>query len=197
MSIGLEIEIIAALLSAVATIIGAAGASWGTKQGSKEVTNAELSLIEKRIKELSDYLANQEAIEKRNRISGGFLTVGQYIVGGVLATSFIQETLSNQITGFLGVLVLVSSIIHQRFRPDLKVAGARSRVIRLRKALRSANDRIDRARIEFGKDNPQYEMEANKIASLISSQISDVEEAEQQDLNNYESIQFKDEPQKS
>jgi hypothetical protein len=188
----IELELVAAIASAVATVIGAAGSSWGYKSGSTEVTDKALSHIDKRLKELKDYLARQEAMEKRNRFSGGFLTIGQYIVGGVLATSFIQETLSNQITGFLGVLVLVASIIHQRFRPDLKVASARNRVTRLKKILRSANDQVNRIGIEHMAGSPELLLAENKIASLISAQISEVEESEQQDVNGFEAIQYKD-----
>ena len=197
MSFGIDIEIVAALASAVATAIGAASASWSQKHGSTEILDTKLSHIEKRLKELKTYLEAQESIEKTNRWSGGFLTVGQYIVGGVLATSFIQETLSGQIIGFLGVLVLVSQIVHQRFRPDLRAASARSRVVRLKRMLRSAHDQIDRVRIEHFEESPERLIAENKIASLISAQISEVEETEQQELNNSESIQYKDNGDKS
>lgn len=186
----IEAEIIASFASGVATIIGAVIASWRSKRGSTEVNDTDLPHIEKRLKELKEYLGCQESIEKRNSLAGGFLTIGQYIVGGILATSFIQETLSSHVIGFLGVLVLVSSIIHQRFRPDLKVAGARSRVLRLKKIHRSANDRLDRVRIEHNANSQELDLAENQIASSISTQISEIEEAEQQDLNNFEAIQF-------
>ncbi len=83
--------------------------------------------------------------------SNTLLIVGQYVVGGTLASSFIQQSLSPQIIGSLGVVVLVASVFHQRFRPDIRagINGAKARY--LRSALRKVED--DMAARKSGEEN--------------------------------------------
>ena len=55
----------------------------------------------------------------------------------MLASSFIQQSLSTNVVGLLGVLVLISSLVHQRIRPDLIASGARKRAYMTRVLMRS------------------------------------------------------------
>jgi hypothetical protein len=70
----------------------------------------------------------------------GLLIIGQYIVGGLLASSFVQQSLSPALVGALGVLVLLSSLIYQHFRPDIRLRGALGRALRLEALSREAED---------------------------------------------------------
>jgi hypothetical protein len=135
------------------------------------------SLIEKRIDEAREILQSQEGYEKRNRWSAGSLSFGQYVIGGILATSFVQESLSPQIVGFLGVLVLVSSLINQRFRPDLKATGARIRVAKLRAVVRKAETDLAALRSEHQEAPSLY-----SISEHILNGLAEVDQLEQQEL---------------
>src|SRR4029077_1544128 len=85
-------------------------------------------------------LSRQTQIAKTNRWMSGLLTIGQYIIGGLLASSFVQQSLRPDIVGILGLLVLLSSLIYQHFRPDIQLRGAMSRGLRLRALIRVAED---------------------------------------------------------
>ena len=78
-----------------------------------------------RLNEARELLGRQESSAKWNRRANGSLTFGQYILGGVLATSFVQVSLSAQGVSLLGVLVLISSLVHQTYRPDLQARRSR------------------------------------------------------------------------
>ena len=95
-----------------------------------------------RLAEARYALGRQETSARWNKWSMHSLVFGQYIVGGVLATSFIQSALSKETVGVLGLLVLVSSLIHQRFRPDLQYRNAKERASLLRVLIRKAEDEI-------------------------------------------------------
>ena len=52
----------------------------------------------------------QQSLARWSRWSANFLTFGQYVIGGVMATSFVQKALSPEIVGIFGVLVVVASL---------------------------------------------------------------------------------------
>ncbi|HYJ03681.1 MAG TPA: hypothetical protein VEX43_00990 [Chthoniobacterales bacterium] len=130
-----------------------------------------------RLEDAKDALARQKAIASANRWMSTFLITGQYIVGGLLASSFIQQSLAKEIVGALGVVVLLSSLIYQRFRPDMRFRGASRRVYRLTALIRSAED--DLVRMRSGIANPS---EIDAFRKKISDTLSEVEMWELQDL---------------
>jgi hypothetical protein len=88
-------------------------------------------------------LLTQEAEKKfMFRIASASLVFGQFIVGGVLTSSFVTKSLNEVIIGILGLIVLGSSLISQHFRPDSlhKVAAEKSR--RLRSLRRWLEDEV-------------------------------------------------------
>jgi hypothetical protein len=97
---------------------------------------------ETRLDDARDALRRQEFAARWSKWTLNLLTFGQYIVGGVLASSFVQSSLSKDVVGLLGVLVLVSSLIHQRFRPDLQYRSAKERAVFLRLLIRRAEDDV-------------------------------------------------------
>jgi hypothetical protein len=142
------LETFALITSILATVLGAVVSGLSERsRGSKSVyleltkpTNDEIK--DSRLNELRDALARQQMVARLNSWADSSLTFGQYIVGGLLASSFIQESLSNQIIGALGVLVLLSSLIRQRYRPDIKAVGAKRRVVLLRSFIREIEDNL-------------------------------------------------------
>lgn len=129
-----------------------------------------------RLSDARQALVEQKSAAKWNSRTVNSLTFGQYIIGGVLATSFVQSSLSATGTGFLGVLVLVSSLIHQRYRPDVKAKNGYDRAARLKQLIRDAED------IVFDLKRQQDAQNITKVRQLISKGLADIERSELNDL---------------
>lgn len=174
---GTFIAAIAAILGVLVSLI--AKRLFSLKVGSLEIAfdrdfkpTANLEK-DSRLAEARELLRKQESSSTWHSRANGSLTFGQYVVGGVLATSFVQQTLSNQIIGLLGVLVLISSLIYQTYRPDLQSRGADERVMRLRRLIRRAEDELFAIKSEI-KSAPTIQ----QVRQLVSRGLSDVEELE-------------------
>jgi hypothetical protein len=140
-------EIIAAVVAAAASVLGTLIAALSKRALALKVGGIEIQLeatqdpaSESRLPELRESLARQQSIVSWNGRASAFLTFGEYIVGGVLASSFVQASLAAPLVGSLGVLVLVSSLVHQRYRPDLQASGAKQRAVKLRGMIRAVED---------------------------------------------------------
>jgi|SRR6185437_2967464 len=130
-----------------------------------------------RLNEARLMLRRQTTLAAWNRWTTHFLAFGQYVVGGVLATSFIQSELSKETVGFLGVLVLVSSLIHQRFRPDVQYRNAKERAAFLTKLIRKAEDEI--FAIQRLRPNAKS---VQDVRGLVSEGLSKTEASELNDV---------------
>jgi len=126
-----------------------------------------------RIIEAVEALNRQEQLAKWSQRAGALLSFGQYVVGGVLTTSFIQESLSNKVVGLLGVLVLVSSLIYQQYRPDILARSARYRVIELRTVIRNAEDMLYEMRTDPKNAPPVIE-----LRKMVSERLAEIEKSE-------------------
>lgn len=182
--------------AAVAAAIAAAGLSLLTKlierivlsrvRGSRIATNSfrtanasqdPLEAAVERVRDAAAALSRQKTIARANRWMSGFLVVGQYIVGGLLASSFVQQSLSKETVGGLGVLVLLSSLIYQHFRPDIQLRGASGRVLRLTSLIRSSQDDLV-AMKAVSSGAPTIDA----FRKRISDALTDIEVSELQDL---------------
>lgn len=134
-------------------------------------------LLKKRIQEAQESLKFQNNSEKTNTWATNSLVIGQYIVGGLLASSFIQNTLTKDLIGFLGLLVLASALIHQRFRPDLRAQGSKQRAFRLRSLIRDVE--IDLAALKAGANDAPQLIDIIKKVSII---LEKIEKSEQDDF---------------
>jgi hypothetical protein len=135
--------------------------------------------LDTRLSEARDALRRQEISITWNRRTMNALTFSQYIIGGVLASSFVQTQLTKETVGFLGVLVLVSSLIHQRYRPDIKYRNGKQRAAQLRAAIRKAEDAVFDARTQKkGRDA------IPPIRQLVSEGLNQLEAAELNDLDD-------------
>lgn len=126
-----------------------------------------------RLSDLSKELDRNRFIARWSSSAATLLTFSQFIVGGVLASYFIQESLSSSMVGFLGVLVLLSSLIHQRYRPDLHAAQAKQRMFKSRKLIRLVED--DLFAIKNGMDDAPSIFEVREKASKGLSELEDIE----------------------
>jgi len=177
-------QLVGALIAAIAAIVGAIVAWLAKRLFSVKVGGLEISLdrdfkptanLEKdsRLIEARELLQRQESSAKWNNRAAGSLVFGQYVVGGVLATSFVQQSLSTQAVGLLGVLVLISSLIHQTYRPDIQTRGARERAMRLRRLIRQAEDSLFAIR-----SATEHAPTMHDVRKLVSRGLSEIEEIE-------------------
>ena len=178
------------LLAVLASAIGVAGAAISSKYSdsrkvianSSDVVDSDFEsdlLSEARITEVRAELARQEFRSKWTGFASTSLRTSQYIIGGVLASSFVQESIDANLVGTLGVIVLVSSLINQHFRPDVRHRGSRQRVVQLRSLLRHAED--DKYAID---NNIEGACSIYEIRKRVSSGLNQIEEMELIDITS-------------
>ncbi|WP_152625520.1 hypothetical protein [Vibrio parahaemolyticus] len=138
--------------------------------------------IASRLVDVRKELARQKGIAKWQGMSATLLTVSQYVVGGVLTTSFIQDMLSSQNVGFLGLLVLISSLIHQHFRPDLKARFAKERIALLSGLQRDIEDEI-----YMINENAESASSVFDLRARVSKALKETEQSELQDTGRIDS----------
>lgn len=120
---------------------------------------------------------SQESSFKRNKFSSNALKIGQYLLGTILASAFIQETIPGPVTGALGVLVLFATVSQQHFRPDVVYRGSHLRMALLDDVERRAKNDL----FKFEKK----EVTARSIYEIreeISEVLKEVDEKEIEDL---------------
>ncbi len=185
----MDVQIVGALISGLAAIIAVIVSVIAKRLFAVKVGGLEISFerdykptanLEKdsRLNEARELLQRQESSAKWNSRAAGSLVFGQYVVGGVLATSFVQQSLSTQVVGLLGVLVLISSLIHQTYRPDVQSRGARERVMRLRKLIRSVEDILFSVRSEVKDVSAIHD-----VRQMVSRGLTEIEEMELEEIS--------------
>jgi hypothetical protein len=173
-------EQVAMVLAALASIAGGLVSALAKtiqnpkkEEGETDFEQSHDLVKDTRLDELKSKLSNIKWVRTLNSASANFLTFGQYIIGGLLASSFIQESLSKNMIGLLGVLVLFSSLVHQRFRPDIQAEWARMRVAKARKMIREIEDRIFELKNE--RDGAQDIFSIRNLATNALSALDDAE----------------------
>jgi hypothetical protein len=116
----------------------------------------------------------QEGSARVARISNNALTVAQYVIGGVLASSFVQESLTPKWVGFLGVLVLIASLVKQQFHPELNAEDARKKALRLKALIRISEDELAviGAKMASGDDHSDAMI---ALLNRITQQLNEIE----------------------
>ena len=142
---------------------------------------------QERLREVRAALDRQTSIASTNRWTSSLLTIGQYIIGGLLASSFVQQSLRPDLVGVLGLLVLISSLIYQHFRPDIQLRGAMSRALRLRAVIRSAEDDLYAIR-----SNSPTAPTVESLRRRLSEALSSIESSELQDVQTRQNAQNDD-----
>ncbi len=152
----------------------------GPRQSVEPVTGLEL-----RLQEVREALARQQRLASAFRWANTLLTFGQFVIGGVLASSFIQDTLSKQGIGVLGLLVLLSSLVRQHYRPEVQFVGASQRAAWLKSLLRKAEDEISFLVEGIAGAKPAHEIQRDLSRGLEESdelEISDLRSITNLDL---------------
>jgi hypothetical protein len=180
----MDATVTAALISALAALFAAVMSAFTarlrlTTGASCEADDQESADPEQdtRLNEARHYLQRQEAMARWNCRAAASLTFSQYIVGGILATSFVQEALSREVVGFLGLLVLIASLIHHRYRPDIYASCARERAVQLRALIRKAEDAL--YAIRSGRSDAPSLL---KIRKMVSQELAEIEARELRDM---------------
>lgn len=187
-----RIVVAALILSAVATVLGAVTsaskafiqdatfefirATVGRTKPSLQLQEGESTPDLVKSARLDDLINIQKRFKSSARISGfsyNSLIFGQYIIGALLASSFIQQTFSPNLIGVLGVLVLLSSAIQQRFRPDVIAAHAKMQTVKANRLIRRIEDELFLVTNNAG--NAQSIFAIREAASRGLSELEDAE----------------------
>jgi len=119
---------------------------WKTRDSAPKLGNAAFQVARGRVvARIAEVVIFRAAQDKKARISSwssNLLTVAQYVIGGVLASSFVQESLTPKWVGALGVLVLVASLFKQQFHPEIDAEQARKKSAQAVALVRSSEDRL-------------------------------------------------------
>ena len=100
-------------------------------------------------------------------------TFGQVVMGGLLASSFLQQTLSKDVVGVLGLLVVFSSLVIQTYRPGLHAFEAKTRMFKARKLIRQIEDAI--FELEQGEPCAPTIVQIRRFASRGIANLEDIE----------------------
>lgn len=173
MSVSVEIAIAATSLAATIAgyVFSTVSSKYDDKREESDASKADDIEAQCRITDIKNALNKQEFSAKWNSRSSALLKIGQYIIGGLLASNFVQETVSPQLIGGVGLLVLFSSLVSQQFQPDVKVRGNRQRAHQLKMLLRESEDWL------FAIEETNKE-KISEIRKYVSSNLSRIEEME-------------------
>ena len=181
----MDATVIAVLISALAALVAAIMSKVTSRLRLKHlvvISTEDKSAPDQeddiRLDEARASLYRQESIAKWSCRAAASLIFSQYVVGGILASSFVQDSLSNKITGFLGILVLASSLVHHHYRPDIYSREARQRAARLRTLIRTAEDLL--YAIRQGK---QGAPSLYTIRKRVSEGLAEIEADELKDID--------------
>jgi uncharacterized membrane protein (DUF485 family) len=151
--------------------------------------SAEIAFIDfedhTRLDELRTLQLRYQKQARRNSLAFNLLVFVQYVIGAVLATSFIPNSSSQvaaqvvTIGGVLGIMVLVSTAIQQRYRPDLLATQAKNRLTRCGRVIREIENGV--FKIKTRADD------APSIISLRESASRGIDDLEALELSGMES----------
>jgi hypothetical protein len=104
------------------------------------------------------------------------LTVSQVVVGGALATTFTQQSITPGLAGFIGLLVLVSSLLRQILRLDQRETLARRRAAKLYALVLELQDGLYAVDKGHSKPPSLYSLRKKASAGLASDELEEVSE---------------------
>jgi len=133
--------------------------------------------VELRLKEVKASRSEQASTYKLSRLASIALSVGQYIVGGVLASSFVQESLTPKAVGAFGVLVLIASLVREQFHPEVNAKEARKKAFQLLTLQRASDDQLAilDAKSATGQDHSDAMI---ALLTQVTQRLSEIENPE-------------------
>ncbi len=134
-------------------------------------------LVVVRIDEAVKARAEQLGTAKWSKVSSNSLITAQYIIGGVLASSFVQESLNPKWIGAMGVVVLIASLFRQQFHPEINAREARTKASKLKALIRTTEDQLAilDAKIASGQDHSDAMI---ALLTQIRERLTEIEDPE-------------------
>jgi|ERR1700722_677127 len=134
-------------------------------------------LVVVRINEAVKARAEQLGTAKWSKVSSNSLIIAQYIIGGVLATSFVQESLKPKWIGAMGVVVLIASLFRQQFHPEINAQEAQAKASKLKALIRASEDQLAilDAKIASGQDHSDAMI---ALLTTIRERLTEIEDPE-------------------
>jgi hypothetical protein len=164
------------VLALVFMLVGATAAAvvvWLSSRGHKTVAHkSDERLLQVRLQEMKEAIQHHKRIRQASHIATSTLTFGQYIVGGILASAFVQNGLPPQMVSILGLLVLLSSLIHHHFRPDIHLRASTERLARLKALLRHVEDDLETGE---GRSDPKHAELELKVLRRITNGLCSID----------------------
>lgn len=189
---GFDIQLIITVLAASFTIVGSLASAFGkasqvgdlirwlrNRSADAELPEpmSPLDGVMERLAEAREVLRQQYNLAKAHRVGGGSLTFGQFIVGGLLASSFVQDHTSKTLVGLLGLLVLASSIIRQHYKPESSSIAARERAVTLKAVIRYVEDQL-----YFNRQGLDQAVSPWHLRGILTQALNELDMAEAQAL---------------
>ena len=131
----------------------------------------------RRLKEANNTREREQTSAKVTKWTANLLVFAQVVIGGVLASSFVQQSLSAQSIGLLGVLVLIASLINQQYRPEVNAQQSKQKAAKLQALMRTSEDQLVAldARSTNGEDRTDAFIE---LAARITQGLNEIESPE-------------------
>jgi hypothetical protein len=172
------VAVILALVPIVTAVLSSASTQRTVEKRVGDEAPAEESHVAQRLREARNACQQQRATVRINLWANRIFIGGQYVIGGLLATSFVQTSLSPAWAGFLGLVVLLSQIIRQRYNPEANVILARQKTNKLQELIREAEDdlaQLKRLRDAGSEATGRKPASVDGIARKLSKGLSEVE----------------------
>jgi hypothetical protein len=130
-----------------------------------------------RLEEVIEERERQESTVRWSQIASRTLTFGQYIIGAMLTTSLVQNSLSKTWISIFGLLVILCSATKQHFHVDENAQASDARAKRLRALVRYAQDQIAilEIRSTMGEDRSDAFVELLNDMTKSLNQIESVD----------------------
>jgi hypothetical protein len=192
----LDFSFAVTILAAIFTIVGTFASAIGKASQARDLVNwlrgGKLPLtastkpptqtsavdgVAERLAEAKEVLRQQYTLARAHRIGGGSLTFGQFIVGGLLASSFVQDHTTKTLIGLLGLLVLASSIIRQHYKPESSSVAARERAVTLKAVIREVEDHL-----YFREQGLNEAASPRELRSILTNALNELDITEAQAL---------------
>jgi hypothetical protein len=148
---------------------------WITQHPESPSAVARESVVS-RLKEVARAREERLSIQKSSKIAANLLIVTQYVIGGALASSFVQQALSPTWVGGFGVLVLIASLIQQQFHPGTNALEAKKAATKLTALIRQSEDQLadwDR-KIVAGEDHSDALI---ALLNKITGRLNEIDES--------------------
>ena len=163
-------------LSLVASVLPVA-AIWLKKLWSTRL-NVGDPLVESRVVEALKQRERNRVIAKWFGIMNGLLIFSQFVIGGLLASSFVQETVPAKVVGSFGLLVLFATLLHKHYRPDLVARGAQRRALALQLVIHRAENDLYALKAKATNPKPLLQIREDVTAGINAAIASEFDERE-------------------